>query len=55
MKGFDPELALPRLDREAREWLASALQIVHPRHRWLQHVVPQPSKPSCLDGHFTEP
>ena len=27
--------ALPRLDRDRRRWLADALELVHPGHRWL--------------------
>lgn len=31
----DLAAALPRLDPERRQWLAAALELVHPGHRWL--------------------
>ncbi len=30
--------ALPRLEPERRRWLADALQLVHPGHRWLERL-----------------
>jgi hypothetical protein len=29
---------LPRLDVDRRRWLADALELVHPEHRWLRHL-----------------
>ena len=34
----DLEAALPRLDRSRRRWLSSALERVHPGHRWLSKL-----------------
>lgn len=32
--------ALPKLDPDARSWLASALRICHPEHEWLDRLMP---------------
>ena len=29
---------LPRLEPERRRWLADALELVHPGHRWLERL-----------------
>jgi aminoglycoside-2''-adenylyltransferase len=34
----DLAAALPRMGPEARRWLAEALELVHPGHRWLANV-----------------
>ncbi len=36
---LDFEAALPRLERERRAWLRAALELAHPRHRWLNDLV----------------
>jgi hypothetical protein len=34
----DFAVVLPRLDAERRRWLAGALELVHPGHRWLAQL-----------------
>jgi hypothetical protein len=36
----DLEVILPRLDRATRDWLRDAIALVHPGHRWLEHLAP---------------
>jgi hypothetical protein len=36
----DLEVILPRLDIAARDWLRDAIELVHPGHRWLEHLLP---------------
>ncbi len=37
---------LPRLDADAREWLAEALRLVHGEHAWLEHLAGATSQPA---------
>ena len=34
----DFTVVLPRLDGHSRAWLANALELVHPRHKWLHEI-----------------
>jgi hypothetical protein len=34
---------LPRLDTARRSWLAEAIDLVHPGHRWLAELDPRPA------------
>ena len=34
----DFDAALPHLEPERRRWLADALELVHPGHRWLARL-----------------
>ena len=35
----DLEVILPRLDDATRAWLRNAIELVHPGHRWLEHLL----------------